>query len=112
VDFDGTVAALEGLESQAVVVDASVWGTTEDAGSLASLGGALRRLRSDYEPSAAMAASVGEEAIVFAVGNDDGHVLTLWASRFIDATQDEVNGIKITTQDGRITVRKNRPWID
>jgi hypothetical protein len=108
VDFNEALAALEELESEGVVVDASVWGNDEDSDSLASLGGVLRRVRSDGERSAEM----DVEAVVFAVGDGDNHVFTLWLSRFIDATQDEINGIRITTRDGRLTVRKNRRWID
>lgn len=112
MDFNQALAVLDALESEGVVVDASVWGDDENSDSLASLGGVLRRFRSDDEPSAAMRAAVGEEAVVFAVGDRDDHVFTLWPSRFIDATQDEIDGIRIRTRDGRLTVRKNRPWID
>ena len=108
MDFDETLTALDAFESQGVVVDVSVWGSDDDSDSLASLGGVLRRFRSDNEPSAA----VGEEAVVFAVGDGDSHVFTLWPSRFIDASQDEINGLRIRTRDGRLTIRRNRPWID
>jgi hypothetical protein len=108
VDFAEALTALEALESEGVVVDASVWGSDEDSDSLASLRGVLRRFRSDDEPSAAM----GEEAVVFAVGDGVSHVFTLWPSRFIDASQDEINGVRIRTRDGRLTIRRNQAWID
>lgn len=68
--------------------------------------------RSDYDLSPTGGAALSEEAVVFAVGDGDDHVMILWPSRFIEATQDEINGIRIRTRDGDLAVRKNRRWID
>jgi hypothetical protein len=40
------------------------------------------------------------------------HTISLWPSRFVAADVDDISGIQIVTRDGRLHVRKNRPWID
>jgi hypothetical protein len=54
-----------------------------------------------------------EFATVFEVGGSDYmHTISLWPSRFVAADVDDISGIQIVTRDGRLHVRKNRPWID
>jgi hypothetical protein len=107
VAFDEVVAALESLAEEGVVVEASVWGVGAASSSLMSQGGLLRRLSAEGD----FPDLEGESAVVFAVG-DVSHSFELWPSRFEDASADDLNGISITTRDGRLRVRKNRPWID
>jgi hypothetical protein len=51
-----------------------------------------------------------EEAITVIVGGETTFVL--WPSCFMDALNDELNGMKITTRDGVLRVYRNRPWLD
>ena len=112
MDFDEAVAALQTFEADNLDVDASVYGSEDASSLIVSLGGVLRRRHSDDDPSPAFREYIGEEAVVFTVGDGDSHTFSLWPSRFVDATQDETNGLRITTRDGRLSVRKNRPWVD
>ena len=108
VTFDEAVAALDYLAAEGVVVEASVWGLGAASSPLMSQGGPLRRLST----AGNLPEFAAEEAVVFAVGDGSSHSFELWPSRFKDASADDLNGISITTRDGRLHVHKNRPWID
>ena len=88
-----------------------------DSYLLASLGGLLAHAPGDPELPGALSGDLGdtvaaaEIATVFEVGGSD-HTLALWPSRFVAAEVDDINGIRIVTRDGRLQIRKNRPWID
>jgi hypothetical protein len=114
VTFDEAVEALDALASEGVVVAASVSGTDDGAHSLMDADGVLRRMESDDSISEWLERRdlVGEEAVVFLVGHGSDHSLSLWRSRFVSASVDDLNGIAITTRDGALRVRRNRPWID
>lgn len=112
--FDEAVGALEALAAEGVVVSASVWGTDDGAFSLMDAGGVLRRMESDESLSEWLEGRdlVDEEAVLFLVGPGSAHSISLWRSRFVSASVDGLNGIAITTRDGALRVRRNRPWID
>ena len=114
VTFDEAVEALEALASEGVVVAASVRGTGDGAFSLMDADGALRRMESDDSISEWLEHRelAGEEAVVFLVGPGSDYSFSLWRSRFVSASVDDLNGIAITTRDGALRVRRNRPWID
>jgi hypothetical protein len=113
VTFDEAVVALHALASEGVVVAASVWGTDHGAFSLMDADGVLRRMESEDGINELLDPElVGEEAVVFLIGTGSDHSISLWRSRFISASTDDLNGIAITTRDGELRVRTNRPWID
>jgi hypothetical protein len=114
VTFDEAVEALEALASEGVVVAVSVWGTDDGAFSLMDADGVLRRMESDDGISEWLERQdlVGEEAVVFLVGPASDHSFSLWRSRFVSASVDDLNGIAIRTRDGALRVRRNRQSID
>jgi hypothetical protein len=119
VTFEEAIDALKALAEEGIVVEASVWGTGDDPSILASLGGLMVYAPGDPEELDAMSAELrdalagAEIATAFEVGGSDYmHTISLWPSRFVAAEVDDINGIQITTRDGRVHVRKNRPWID
>lgn len=108
--FDAAVAALDALVADGDPVSASVWGTDADAAPLMEAGGVLRR-RHGVDLPTELREYLGEEAIGFFVG-EGSQSFSLWPSRFVHAEVDDLNGIEITTRDGCLRVRRNRPWID
>ena len=106
--FDETIEALEGLAAEGVTVTAAVWGVGPEAAPLMFQTGLFRRVRADLETEPFGA----ETAVMFAFDDDYSHTFSLWPKRFEDGAVDEVNGISITTRDGRLRVYRNRPWID
>jgi hypothetical protein len=119
VTFAEAVDALKALADEGIVVEATVWGKEDDSYELASLGGLLVYAPGDPEVLGALAGELldavaaAEIATVFEVGSSDfSHTIDLWPSRFISAEVDDINGVQIVTRDGRLQVRKNRPWID
>jgi hypothetical protein len=113
VTFDEAVEALDALVSEGVVVSASVWGTDKGAFSLMDAEGVLRRMESDDGITELLDPELlGEEAVLFLIGTGSDHSISLWRSRFISASIDDLNGLAITTRDGQLRVRRNRPWID
>ena len=107
MNLDEAVSALESLEGERVT--ASVCGDDPSAASVMSADGVLRKMRVD-EPFP-VPPEAGEEAIVFLVGNAETS-FSLWPSRFIEATRDEINGLTVATRDGVLHVYRNRPWVD
>ena len=112
--FDRAVEALKALASEGVVVAASVWGTGNGAFSLMNTRGVLRQMESDDSIREWLERRelLGEESVVFLVGPGTDHSFSLWPSRFVAASIDDLNGISITTRDGALRVRRDRPWID
>lgn len=112
--FDEAVEALDAFASEGVVVEASAWGTDPGASDLMTQSGVLRRMASDDRIRGWLASQdlVDEEAVLFLVGQGSDHTFSLWRSRFVRASTDDVDGIAITTHDGQLRVRRNRPWID
>jgi hypothetical protein len=116
VTFDEMISALEALEGQQVT--AQVVGNRADADPLVIADGILQRVRPNDAPHGPAA----EEATTFVVGEVVGEngttvgenetTLVLWPSSFMDAVNDEINGMFITTRDGVLRVYRNRPWID
>jgi hypothetical protein len=119
VTFAEAVDALKALAEEGIVVEATVWGAEDDSYQLASLGGLLAYAPRDSEVLGALsgelrdAVAAAEIATVFEVGGSDyTHTFALWPSRFVAAEVDDINGIQIVTRDGRLQIRKDRPWID
>ncbi len=111
--FDEAVEALNALASEGVVVSASVWGTDDGAFPLINADGVLRRMESDdADRDLVDPELVGEEAVVFLIGTGSDHGFSLWRTRFVSASIEDLNGIGIRTRDGELRVRRNRPWID
>jgi hypothetical protein len=111
VDFDATVEAIERLVG--VEVAAVVSGRTEQAASVAILGGVLASHR-NTQPSDALPNELpGEAATTFRIGDHWGNVVTLWPSRFLTGDVDPGDrGVTVTTTDGTVRIYPNRPWID
>jgi hypothetical protein len=99
------ISALEALEGQQVT--AQVVGDHADGAPLMMVDGILQRVRQNDAPHGLAA----EEAITFIVGEHET-TLVLWPNGFMDALNDELNGMKITTRDGVLRVYRNRPWLD
>jgi hypothetical protein len=60
-----------------------------------------------------LAKAVGEEAVVFQIGEHWGNDLAFWPSRFVDGENIlPRRTLRITTSDGVVIVGPNRPWID
>lgn len=97
MNLDEAVSALQSLEGERV--QASVWGDGPKAAFLMSAEGVLRMMRLDET----FPAAPGEEAIVFLVG-DENTSFSLWPSRFIEATSDEINVLEVATRDGVLRV--------
>jgi hypothetical protein len=119
VTFAEAVDALKALADEGIVVEATMCGIEDDSYELASLRGLLVYAPGDPEVLGALsgelrdAVAAAEIATVFEVGGSDYmHTFALWPSRFVAAEVDDINGIQIVTRDGRLHVRKNRPWID
>jgi hypothetical protein len=111
VTFDEMISALEALEGQQVT---QVVGNRADAAPLMIVDGILQRVRPNDAPPELAA----DEATTFVFGEnrtgveENGTTLVLWPSCFMDAVNDELNGMKITTRDGVLRVYRNRPWLD
>jgi hypothetical protein len=104
------IAALRSLAAEGDPVTAAVKGLDAEAaqwGILPPLGGT-----DNDEDDVTAESFAAEMAASFAVGDDGTHTFDLWRSRFLSASADELNGIKVVTADGELRLYKNRPWID
>src|SRR4051794_35118325 len=101
------ISSLEALEGQQVT--AQVVGDRAEAAPLMIADGILQRVRSNDAPHGLAA----EEAITFVVSQngttvgENGPTLVLWPSCFMDAVNNELNGMNITTRDGVLRVYRN-----
>jgi hypothetical protein len=115
LDFSTAVEAVEELVG--IEVSASFWGLVgHHAAPVGTLQGELKSRHttlSEGDLPASLREALGEEALTFPVGDHWGNDIMLWPSRFVSAERIEAGaGVAITTLDGIILVRSNRPWID